>query len=217
MESKSIFDYKYEKNVCLLLGYFLIWVKFWKIAKLNRRPLNKPTTKQSSRSNGTTYTQQQQRPPTDQLNRVAVRVMSAQRLKNNDLQNRIAEMSMAIEKLKEENRTLKRVHHREEAALKRLENQDNDVARLIRNHMEESNALKDIIKSVKNDNQRINKMLIDKDEEIRTLKKRHDDMKKIMSDKKLLDSAELSKKLEHSETLLKEYKTKSDVIFKFWN
>lgn len=143
--------------------------------------------------------------------------MSAQRLKNNDLQNRIAEMSMAIEKLKEENRTLKRVHHREEAALKRLENQDNDVARLIRNHMEESNALKDIIKSVKNDNQRINKMLIDKDEEIRTLKKRHDDMKKIMSDKKLLDSAELSKKLEHSETLLKEYKTKSDVIFKFWN
>jgi chromosome segregation ATPase len=139
--------------------------------------------------------------------------MSAQRLKNNDLQNRLSEMMLELEKLRDENKTLKRVHHREEIALKRLESQDNDVTRLIRNHMEEANTLKDIIKSLKQDNAKFNKTLIDKDEEIRNMKKKNDDLKKILNDKKLLDSAELSKRLELCEKDLSTYKMKCEVSF----
>lgn len=139
--------------------------------------------------------------------------MSAQRQKNNDLQNRLSELANQVEALKEENRTLKRVHQREEAALRRLESQDNDVSRLVRNHMEESNALKDIIKNVKAENGRLNKVLIDKDEEIRQLKKKLDEFKKILNDKKLLDSAELSRRLDVCEKELDSYKLKCEVIF----
>lgn len=137
--------------------------------------------------------------------------MSAQRQKNHDLQNRIGELSAQVEALREENRTLKRVHQREEAALRRLESQDNDVSRLVRNHMEEANALKEIIKSVKAENNRLSKVLIDKDEEIRQHKKRLDEFKKILNDKKLLDSAELSRRLEQCEKELGTFKLKCEV------
>lgn len=137
--------------------------------------------------------------------------MSAQRQKNNDLQNRIGELTSQIETLKEENRTLKRVHQREEAALRKLESQDSDVSRLIRNHMEEANALKEIIKNVKGENTRLNKVLIDKDEDIRQLKKKLEEFKKILSDKKLLDSAELNRRLEQCEKELDSFKLKCEV------
>lgn len=139
--------------------------------------------------------------------------MSAQRLKNNDLQNRITELNLELEKLRDENKTLKRVHHREEIALKKLETQDVDVSRMVRNHMEEASALKEIIKTIKNENRKLNNTLIDKDEEIRTTRKKYDELKKILKDKKLLDSAELSRKLEQCEKDLATYKTKNEVCY----
>jgi hypothetical protein len=145
------------------------------------------------------------------LNQTVLRLMSAQRLKNNDLQNRIAELNIEIEKLKDENKILKRVHHREEIAIKKFESHDNDVSRLIKNHADEAHALKETIKNLKNENRRLNSSLIDKDEEIRSLKKKKDDLKKILNDKKLFDSLELSKKLDQAETSLAHFKTKADV------
>jgi hypothetical protein len=145
------------------------------------------------------------------LNQTVMRLMSAQRLKNNDLQNRIAELNIEIEKLKDENKLLKRVHHREEIAIKKFESHDNDVSRLVKNHADETHALKETIKNIKNENRRLNSTLIDKDEEIRSLKKKKDDLKKILNDKKLFDSLELSKKLDQAEASLAHYKTKSDV------
>jgi chromosome segregation ATPase len=142
--------------------------------------------------------------------------MSAQRLKNNDLQNRITELNLELEKLRDENKTLKRVHHREEIALKKLETQDVDVSRMVRNHMEEASALKEIIKTIKNENRKLNNTLIDKDEEIRTTRKKYDELKKILKDKKLLDSAELSRKLEQCEKDLATYKTKNEVCYSYY-
>lgn len=153
----------------------------------------------------------------EQLSKLAVRVMSAQRQKNNDLQNRIGEIAAQLEALKEENRTLKRVHQREEAALRRFESQDSDVSRLVRNHMEESNALKEVIKSSKAESARLNKVLIDKDEEVRQLKKKLDEYKKILNDKKLLDSADLNRRLEQSEKDMSTYKLKCEVQYSFFN
>ena len=152
----------------------------------------------------------QQRAP-EQYNKTAVKVMSAQRLKNNDLQNRIAEMNIELEQLKEENKTLKRVHHREEIALKKFEAQDNDIAQIVKNHMNESNALKEVVKKIKNENRKITGSLIEKDEEIRTLKKKQEEYKQILNDKKLLDSVELAKKLEQANNSLSEYKKKIEV------
>jgi hypothetical protein len=153
----------------------------------------------------------QQRAP-EQYSKTAVKVMSAQRLKNNDLQNRIAEMNLEIEKLKEENKTLKRVHHREEIALKKFEAQDNDIAQIVKNHLSESTALKEVVKKVKNENRKLTGSLMEKDEEIRAIKKKQEEYKQIINDKKLLDSVELAKKLEQANNSLSEYKKKNEVI-----
>lgn len=150
-------------------------------------------------------------PPDPTLSQTALRVMSAQRLKNNDLKNRIGELGIELEKLREENRTLKRIHQREEIALKKLENHEIDVGRLVRNHAEEVSAVKESLKKVKHENRKLNSTLIDKDEEIRALKKRNDDLKKILNDKNLLDSVELSKKLDAAEKNYSECKTRADV------
>ena len=154
--------------------------------------------------------QSQQRAP-EQYSKTAVKVMSAQRLKNNDLQNRIAEMNLEIEKLKEENKTLKRVHHREEIALKKFEAQDNDIAQIVKNHLSESTALKEVVKKVKNENRKLTGSLMEKDEEIRAIKKKQEEYKQIINDKKLLDSVELAKKLDQANNSLSEYKKKNEV------
>lgn len=154
--------------------------------------------------------QSQQRAP-EQYSKTAVKVMSAQRLKNNDLQNRIAEMNLEIEKLKEENKTLKRVHHREEVALKKFEAQDNDIAQIVKNHLSESTALKEVVKKVKNENRKLTGSLMEKDEEIRAIKKKQEEYKQIINDKKLLDSVELAKKLDQANNSLSEYKKKNEV------
>lgn len=154
---------------------------------------------------------QQPRPQTEQISQTAMRVMSAQRLKNNDLNNRLKELMKEMEKLREENKVLNRVHKREERALKHLENQEHDVARMVRNHLDEANVLKEQVKKIKNDNKKLTATLIEKDEEIRAMKKRNDDMKRLLSDKKLFDNAELSKKLDNSEKELANYKSKYEV------
>ncbi|CAF0850593.1 unnamed protein product [Brachionus calyciflorus] len=157
---------------------------------------------------------QQQRPFTEQVSQTTMRIMSAQRLKNNDLNNRLKELTKELEKIKEENKLLQRVHKREEKALKNLENQEHDVSRMIRNHLDEANSLKETIKSLKSDNKRLTSTLIEKDEEIRAMKKKNDDMKKILNDKKLFDNVELNKKLDACEKDLETYKSKYEHLEK---
>ena len=165
-----------------------------------------------------TQKQQPQQPhrtlANDPLVEKTVRVMSAQRLKNNDLRNRITELGIEMDKLREENKLLKRVHHREEIAIKRLESQDTDLNRIVKNHMEETTALKDAVKAVKAENRKLSGALMEKDEEIRAHKKRNEDLRKILTDKKLLDSVELSRKLEVAEKDLAAYKSKSETLEK---
>ncbi len=143
------------------------------------------------------------------------RIVSAQRLKNNELQNRLNELKLENEKLLDENKILKRMHKREEIAIRRFENQDNDIARIVKNHVEEGNVLKDTIKKLKNDNKKLYNQLIDKDEEIRSLRKKLDEMKKILSEKKIMDIVELNKLLEQTKKDFSIFKEKCDVRFYF--
>jgi len=145
---------------------------------------------------------------------IAARVISAQRIKNNELENKLTEMSTELEKLYTENKTLKRMHKREEVALKKMEDNDVDVNRLIRNYTEELSSFKGKIKKHQDENKRLNNTLIDREEELRVNKKKYAELKDILNDKKLLDSAELAKKLEKAERELGEYKAKCETLEK---
>ena len=118
---------------------------------------------------------------------------------------------MELEKAREENKTIRRVQQREEVALKRFESNDADISRLIRNHGEETAALKEMLKKTKNENKKLNESVMEKDDEIRVLRKKRDEFKKIVEDKKLMDSVDLSRKLQTTERELQEHKTKAEV------
>lgn len=143
--------------------------------------------------------------------KIAARVISAQRIKNNELENKLNEISTELEKLQSENKTLKRMHKREEVALKKMEDNDVDVNRLIRNYSDEISAYKSKIRKHQDENKRLNNTLIDREEELRVNKKKYAELKDILNDKKLLDSAEIAKKLEKAEKELEEYKSKCEV------
>ncbi len=149
-------------------------------------------------------------PPVD-LNKHAMKVMSAQRFKNNELQNQIAELLAEVASLKEENRTMKRVHAREEIALKKHESQDTDIAKMIKNHQEEQRVVRENNSKLKAENKRVNSLLLEKEEELRGVRKKNDEMKKIIGDKKLYDSNEIIKQLEACKKELEETKLKCDV------
>ncbi len=106
---------------------------------------------------------------------------------------------------------MKRVHAREEIALKKHESQDTDIAKMIKNHQEEQRVTKENNNKLKAENKRINNMLLEKEEELRVMKKKNDEMKKIISDKKLYESSEIMKQLESYKKELEESKQKSDV------
>lgn len=148
----------------------------------------------------------------DQLNNKTNRLISAQRLKNNDLQNRISELNIELEKLRDENKTLRRVQKREEIALKKLESQDVDISRIVKTYSEEVNSLKQKMRKVNGENKKLSTNLMERDDELRVLKKKYSELKEILNDKKLLESADLSKKLEQCEKELNEQKSKCQVI-----
>jgi chromosome segregation ATPase len=126
-------------------------------------------------------------------------VILAQRIKTNELQNRINQLNDEIEKLRGENKTLKRVHVREEQALKKLETQETDIERLVKNYSEEVIALKQAIKKLNGDNKKLSTNILEKEDELRVLKKKNDKLTMILNDKNLIESSELRSKLELSE------------------
>ena len=149
--------------------------------------------------------------PTGDINQATRQVLSAQRFKNNELQNKLTEVMNELEELKVENKTLKRVHIREEIALKKHENQDIDLAKMMKTHQEELTVVKDLNRKQQKENKRITALLMEREEDLRAYKKKADEMKKIINDKKLLDSVEITRKLEIIQKEMEEYKEKSEV------
>lgn len=125
---------------------------------------------------------------------------------------------LELEALRVENKTLKRVHIREEIALKKHESQDLDISKMIKTHQEEVNVVKDQNRKALKENKRLSALLMEREEDLRAYKKKADEMKKIINDKKLLDSVEISRKLDIMQKDMEEYKEKSEVkqISLFW-
>ena len=68
-----------------------------------------------------------------------------------------------------------------------------------------------MLKKSKAENKRINNLLLDKEDELRTMKKKNEEYKNILNDKKLIDTHEINKKFEQTDKELQEYKQKSEV------
>ena len=100
-------------------------------------------------------------------------INSAKLFIRNDTQNKLVELSMELDKLKLENKTVKRMHAREEVAFTKLENHHIDLKKTIKKHVEEINNLKLELQKSWEQNKKLTSNLIIKDEELRELRKKY--------------------------------------------
>ncbi|XP_002746798.3 lebercilin [Callithrix jacchus] len=76
-------------------------------------------------------------------NLVTQRVLSARLLKINELQNEVSELQVKLADLLKENKSLKRLQYKQEKALNKFEDAENEISQLIFRHNNEITALKE--------------------------------------------------------------------------
>ena len=101
------------------------------------------------------------------------KINSAKLFIRNDTTNKIVELNLELEKLRVENKTLKRIQAREEAAYTKLENVQIDMKKTIKKHVEEINNLRLELEKAWEHNKKLTANLILKDDELRSLKKKY--------------------------------------------
>ncbi|XP_064627268.1 zinc finger CCCH domain-containing protein 13-like isoform X3 [Lineus longissimus] len=173
----------------------------------NRKPANsrarniKPTPKGKGQKNGRGSVQVAS--PRD-MDAVSKRMLSARRLKINELRNQVEELNLLVQDLKLENRTMKRDFRRQDKALSRYEVQESELPSLIAQHSEEVRTLRDQIKRSKEKYENSNKRYKDLSEELHKTKKLLKQYKDLAEHKKLGERDELARKLTQTEVEMDE-------------
>ncbi|KAG8444850.1 hypothetical protein GDO86_009852 [Hymenochirus boettgeri] len=135
---------------------------------------------------------------------VTKRVLSARLLKINELRNELSEHHTKLKELQDENRILKRLQFRQEKALTKFEDTENEISHLISRHNNEIRILRERLRKSQEKERNTEKRLKDAEDELyrtnNTLKK----LKQLSADKHLGEREELTKKLNILESKLDE-------------
>ena len=143
--------------------------------------------------------------PRDNQDHVMKRMLSARKLKINELRNEVDDLNNQLVELQQENKDLKRQHIVREKQLVRYEDQEHDVPYMIQKHNEELRIAKEHVRKLKERATRAEKKGKEGDEEIIKLQRQCKKMNKIIDDRSLGERDELNRKL---------IKTESDVADK---
>lgn len=135
---------------------------------------------------------------------VTKRMLSARRIKINELRNETDDLGKQLAIVQTENRTLRREQHLRERALDKYENEENDMGNVLMKHQSEVRVLKEQLRKNKEKNQKLQRNVKDVDDELDRTKKLLRKMKGLVEDKELGERDELSRKLSKAEVLLDE-------------
>jgi chromosome segregation ATPase len=149
------------------------------------------------------------------MDAVSKRMLSARRLKINELRNQVEELSQLVQDLKLENRTIKQDSRRQDKALSRYEVQESELPSLISRHSEEVRTLRDQLKRCKEKYDHSNRKYKDLDEELHRTRKQLRKLKDLADNKKLEERDELARKLTQTEIEMDEKDKKIRVRFSF--
>ncbi|CAF1557512.1 unnamed protein product, partial [Didymodactylos carnosus] len=127
------------------------------------------------------------------------RLLSAQNTKLKTLENKIAELKLDLDTIRVENHTLKTIQRREEMALKKYENQDYDIQRILKEYTSEIQHTKELLFNEKQSKLKLEKTIDSKDEILRDTKKRLKYYEKITMEKNLDERYEMKEKLKESD------------------
>lgn len=136
------------------------------------------------------------------------RVLSANKHKVSKLANIMEELQQEVEELKLENRSLKRVSHRQEREIRKIDEEEAALPVLLQRHSAEMRTLKERLKKNQEVLHRKEKESQDRDHEIQKLRDKVKSYRELSQEKKLGERAVLAKKLENveSEVALKDKK-----------
>ncbi|XP_004696589.1 lebercilin [Echinops telfairi] len=133
---------------------------------------------------------------------VTKRVLSARLLKITELQNEVTELQVKLAELLKENKTLKRLQYRQEKALNKFEDTENEISQLILRHNNEITALKDRLRKSQEKERATEKRVKDTEGELFRTKFSLKKLKKISEARHLPEREDLAKKLVSAELKL---------------
>ena len=134
----------------------------------------------------------------------ARRVMSAKRLRYNEMRNGMEELEGVVKDLKEENKILKKMQYRQEKALQKFESKDSDLPIIMQRHNNEVRTLKEQHKKVKDKYDKTDRYLRDAEDELERTKAQLKKYKTLAEEKQLPEREDLNRKLSKAELDLEE-------------
>ena len=145
------------------------------------------------------------------IDNIAKRVMSARRLKINELKNTNEELIQQIRDLKDENKLLKKTQFRTEKALQRFEDKESDLPQIMQRQQNEVRSLKDQIRKWREKHDKTDRYLRDAEDELEKVKFKLKKLKSVTEEKGLPERSELNKRLTQAELDIEERDVKIKV------
>ncbi|XP_053398012.1 lebercilin-like isoform X2 [Mercenaria mercenaria] len=136
---------------------------------------------------------------TSRVDNITKRVLSARRLKINEIQNQNQELLLQLKDLKEENKLLKKTQHRADKALQKFEDRESELPQLIQRQNNEVRSLRDQIRKWREKYEKTDRYLRDAEDELEKAKIKLKKLKSLADEKDLPERAELNKKLNNAE------------------
>uniref|UniRef100_A0A8C0GIM5 Lebercilin LCA5 n=1 Tax=Chelonoidis abingdonii TaxID=106734 RepID=A0A8C0GIM5_CHEAB len=142
--------------------------------------------------------------PAKDIDLVTKRVLSARLLKINELRNELTELHIKLDELQKENRALTRLQYRQEKALNKFEDTENEISQLLARHNNEIRILRERLRKSQERERTTERRLKDSEDELYRTKNSLQKLKKLSEDKHLAERDELAKKLASAENRLDE-------------
>ncbi|XP_023778099.1 lebercilin isoform X2 [Cyanistes caeruleus] len=125
-------------------------------------------------------------------------------LKINELRNELTELHIKLDELQKENRALKRLQHRQEKALNKFEDTENEISQLLARHNNEIRILRERLRKSQERERATERRLKDTEDELYRSKSVLQKLKKLSADKHLAERDDLAKKLALAESKLED-------------
>ncbi|XP_028253161.1 lebercilin isoform X2 [Parambassis ranga] len=159
------------------------------------RPLRpgQPLTQQQRKG---VRSQSKESTPSKDLDLVTKRMLSARLLKINELHNALAELQQRTDELQKENRILKRLQVRQEKALQRYDDTENEISQLLARHSNEIQVYRERLRRTQERERVAERRVKESEEQLRKCKTTAARLKKLVDEQELGDRGELSRRLE---------------------
>lgn len=166
-------------------------------AAQTRRPVVNPTRRPRESATSSIKTGDQDK-----------RVASARNDKLKLMEGQLAALRRELEDQRIENSTLRTIQRREEKAIKKYEEKEYDIHRIVRDYNQEIDHIKQVLINERETKMRLEKQMEARDEKLREQTKRLKKFEKIVQEKNLDERHELREKLNETDKKLQDYQEK---------